>query len=83
MISFIILLLPFEFLYRSHKAKQIKVADLFTILWSSDSQAFTVMGNVFTDVHSLTTVLPTVKKTPFTMMELYPSLTRLHLCPGQ
>ena len=56
---FIILLLPCEFLYRSHKAKQIKVADLFTILWPSDSQAFTVMENVFTDVHSLTTVLHT------------------------
>lgn len=56
MVSFIILLLPFEFLYRSHKAKQIKVADVFTILWSSDSQVFTVMENVFTDVHSLTTV---------------------------
>lgn len=61
---------------RSCKAKQIKVADLFTILWSSDSQALTVMENMFTDVHSLTTVLHSVKETPFTMMNC------IHHWPG-
>lgn len=52
------------------------------MLRSSDSHALSVMKNMLTNVHPLTTGLHTVKETPFTMIELYPSLTRLHQHPG-
>lgn len=45
------------------------------MLWSSESQVLSVMGNTLTNVHPLTTGLHPVKETPFTVTELYPSLT--------